>query len=109
MAEPATCQVRPADRYSPMRRVRRVHFVGIGGAGMGGIAEVLHTLGFEVTGSDLVTGMMTARLPALIAAGASERDLVEVLSGDGEKAGALLSGYTNIGDEAKAYLKSIIR
>ena len=55
----------PADRYSPMRRVRRVHFVGIGGAGMGGIAEVLHTLGFEVTGSDLAAGLMTARLRSL--------------------------------------------
>lgn len=35
-----------------MRRVRKLHFVGIGGAGMSGIAEVVKTLGFEVTGSD---------------------------------------------------------
>ncbi|MGI9333945.1 MAG: UDP-N-acetylmuramate--L-alanine ligase [Gammaproteobacteria bacterium] len=48
-----------------MRRVRRVHFVGIGGAGMGGIAEVLHNLGFVVTGSDLKAGAMTQRLAAL--------------------------------------------
>lgn len=34
-------------------RVRRLHFIGIGGAGMGGIAEVLHNLGFQVSGSDL--------------------------------------------------------
>ena len=47
------------------RRVRRLHFVGIGGAGMGGIAEVLHTLGFEVSGSDLNASHMTRRLQAL--------------------------------------------
>ena len=35
------------------RRVKRLHFVGIGGAGMSGIAEVLHAMGFAITGSDL--------------------------------------------------------
>ena len=65
MAEPAPRQPHLADRYSGMRRVRRVHFVGIGGAGMGGIAEVLHTLGLEVTGSDRTAGAMTARLRGL--------------------------------------------
>lgn len=65
MAEPAPRQVPLADRYPGMRRVRRVHFVGIGGAGMGGIAEVLHTLGLEVTGSDRTAGAMTARLHGL--------------------------------------------
>jgi len=35
-----------------MRRIRRIHFVGIGGAGMCGIAEVLLNLGYEVSGSD---------------------------------------------------------
>jgi len=44
-------QVRPSP--SLMHRVRRIHFVGIGGAGMSGIAEVLSNLGFEVSGSDL--------------------------------------------------------
>ncbi|MCP5150553.1 MAG: UDP-N-acetylmuramate--L-alanine ligase [Ectothiorhodospiraceae bacterium] len=48
-----------------MRRVRRVHLVGIGGAGVGGIAEVLHTLGFAVSGSDLRDSNMTRRLRAL--------------------------------------------
>ncbi len=47
-----------------MGRIRRVHFVGIGGAGMSGIAEVLHNLGFEVTGSDLREGPAVARLRA---------------------------------------------
>jgi UDP-N-acetylmuramate--alanine ligase len=44
------------------RSVRRVHFTGIGGAGMGGIAEVLHTLGFEVSGSDIGANAMTRHL-----------------------------------------------
>ena len=33
-------------------RVTNIHFVGIGGVGMSGIAEVLHNLGFKVSGSD---------------------------------------------------------
>lgn len=41
---------------------RRIHFVGIGGAGMSGIAEVLCTLGYTVTGSDLHPSRATARL-----------------------------------------------
>jgi UDP-N-acetylmuramate--alanine ligase len=48
-----------------MGRVRRVHFVGIGGAGMSGIAEVLHNLGYEVSGSDLRENTVTRRLEAL--------------------------------------------
>lgn len=55
----------PADHDVWMRRVRRVHFIGIGGAGMGGIAEVLHTLGFRVSGSDLHANAMTRRLENL--------------------------------------------
>jgi len=42
---------RPAPNL--MHRVRRIHFVGVGGVGMCGIAEVLLNLGFEVSGSDL--------------------------------------------------------
>ena len=48
-----------------MRRVRRIHFVGIGGVGMGGIAEVLHNLGYEVSGSDLQHNALTRRLAGL--------------------------------------------
>jgi len=44
------------------KRGRRVHFIGIGGAGMGGIAEVMHRLGYAVTGSDLQKNGMTRRL-----------------------------------------------
>jgi len=44
---------------------RRVHFVGIGGIGMSGIAEVLLTLGYDVSGSDLVESETTRRLAEL--------------------------------------------
>jgi UDP-N-acetylmuramate--alanine ligase len=46
-------------------RKRRVHFVGIGGIGMSGIAEVLLTLGYVVSGSDLVESETTRRLARL--------------------------------------------
>jgi UDP-N-acetylmuramate--alanine ligase len=49
----------------PMHRIRRVHFVGIGGVGMSGIAEVLANQGFEVSGSDLVTSRSTRHLEKL--------------------------------------------
>lgn len=45
-----------------MRRVRRIHFVGIGGAGMAGIAEVLLNQGYQVSGSDIAENASTARL-----------------------------------------------
>jgi len=45
-----------------MGRVRCVHFVGIGGAGMSGIAEVLHNLGYTVSGSDMCGNSVTRRL-----------------------------------------------
>jgi UDP-N-acetylmuramate--alanine ligase len=50
---------------APMRRVRRVHFVGIGGSGMAGIAEVLLNLGYQVSGSDLKLSAATQRLAKL--------------------------------------------
>lgn len=43
-------------------KVKRIHFVGIGGSGMSGIAEVLLNLGFEVSGSDLAGSATTERL-----------------------------------------------
>jgi UDP-N-acetylmuramate--alanine ligase len=46
-------------------RVRHVHFVGIGGIGMSGLAEILHTLEFEVSGSDLRGNETTRRLAEL--------------------------------------------
>ena len=51
------------DRF--MRRIHKVHFVGIGGAGMSGIADVMHTLGYDVSGSDLASNTVTERLKSL--------------------------------------------
>lgn len=48
-----------------MHKVQRIHFVGIGGAGMCGIAEVLHNLKFEVSGSDATETATTKRLSDL--------------------------------------------
>ncbi len=49
-------------------KLQRVHFVGIGGIGMSGIAEVLLNLGYKVSGSDLRQSAVTARLISLGAA-----------------------------------------
>src|SRR5215467_1659802 len=46
-------------------KIQRVHFVGIGGIGMSGIAEVLLTLGYKVSGSDLKLSAVTHRLARL--------------------------------------------
>ena len=48
-----------------MRRVRKIHFVGIGGSGMNGIAEVLLNQGYAISGSDLVQSWTTDRLSNL--------------------------------------------
>ena len=46
-------------------KIQRIHFVGIGGIGMSGIAEVLLNLGYKVSGSDLKKSAVTARLMSL--------------------------------------------
>ena len=48
-----------------MRRVKRIHFIGIGGAGMAGIAEVLLNQGYYVVGSDVADNANTRRLQAI--------------------------------------------
>jgi UDP-N-acetylmuramate--alanine ligase len=45
--------------------VKHIHFVGVGGAGMSGIAEILHNLGYTVSGSDLADSATTRRLAGL--------------------------------------------
>ena len=45
-----------------MRRIERIHFVGIGGAGMCGIAEVLLNTGYQISGSDIQSSKVTKRL-----------------------------------------------
>jgi UDP-N-acetylmuramate--alanine ligase len=46
-------------------KVKRIHFIGIGGTGMNGIAEVLFNLGYEVSGSDIKESVVTAHLKKL--------------------------------------------
>jgi UDP-N-acetylmuramate--alanine ligase len=60
------------------QKVQRIHFVGIGGVGMGGIAEVLLNLGYPISGSDLQENRMThhlASLGAKIATGHGARNV----------------------------------
>lgn len=52
-------------RVPEMRRIKRIHFVGIGGAGMSGIAEVLLNQGYQISGSDLKESDVTKRLSAM--------------------------------------------
>ncbi|WP_448565669.1 UDP-N-acetylmuramate--L-alanine ligase [Thalassotalea ganghwensis] len=63
-----------------MRRVSSIHFVGIGGAGMGGIAEVLLNEGYQITGSDIGENAVVQRLRALgakIAIGHHEDNILD--------------------------------
>src|SRR5260370_821630 len=48
-------------------KIQRIHFVGIGGIGMSGIAEVLLNLGYKISGSDLKRSLVTDRLKTLSA------------------------------------------
>ena len=62
--------------------VNRIHFVGIGGTGMNGIAEVLVTLGYRVTGSDVAYNAATQRLEALGVTIFHEHDARNVIGAD---------------------------
>ena len=55
----------PDEFTGGLGRVKHVHFVGIGGAGMSGIAEVLHNLGYIISGSDKNDNKVTRRLRSL--------------------------------------------
>jgi UDP-N-acetylmuramate--alanine ligase len=63
-------------------KVKRVHFVGIGGSGMSGIAEVLLTQGYEVSGSDVALSATTRHLSALGAKIAAAHDARNVAAAD---------------------------
>ncbi|MGC3982638.1 MAG: UDP-N-acetylmuramate--L-alanine ligase [Steroidobacteraceae bacterium] len=65
MSEPLNSIVKDSTMKDRMRRIHTIHFVGIGGAGMGGIAEVLINLGYAVQGSDLKPNTVTRRLQSL--------------------------------------------
>ncbi|MBQ9274520.1 MAG: UDP-N-acetylmuramate--L-alanine ligase [Succinivibrio sp.] len=55
----------PGPAVPLMHKIKRIHFVGIGGAGMCGIAEVLHNEGYTVSGSDRQVSAVTNRLATL--------------------------------------------
>ncbi|MGF1642613.1 MAG: UDP-N-acetylmuramate--L-alanine ligase [Thiotrichales bacterium] len=57
--------MRPYSEIGLAHRIGRLHFVGIGGSGMGGIAEVFLNLGYQVSGSDLAENAVTRRLQEL--------------------------------------------
>src|SRR5579864_8937396 len=61
-------------------KIQRIHFIGIGGIGMSGIAEVLLNLGYKVTGSDLRHSSVTERLMKL-GASITEGHRAENISG----------------------------
>jgi len=65
-----------------MRRINRVHFVGIGGSGMSGIAEVMLSLGYEVQGSDLKKNASVRRLERQGASVFVGHDAMNVLHAD---------------------------
>jgi UDP-N-acetylmuramate--alanine ligase len=65
MTMPNTVEQRARHGAESMGRVRHLHFVGVGGAGMSGIAEVMLNLGYQVSGSDLKQGAVTERLRGL--------------------------------------------
>ncbi|MCL5050415.1 MAG: UDP-N-acetylmuramate--L-alanine ligase [Firmicutes bacterium] len=60
-----TTKTNANSRVPGMRRVKRIHFVGIGGAGMAGIAEVLLNQGYDISGSDIADNANTSRLRSL--------------------------------------------
>lgn len=66
----------------PMHRVNNVFFIGIGGVGMSGIAEVMLNLGFNIYGSDQSSNIATQRLQALGAKIYSEHDSSQVVDMD---------------------------
>ena len=65
-----------------MGRVKHIHFVGVGGAGMSGIAEVLHNLGYQVSGSDIRENQATEHLQKLGIAIHLEHDQANINGSD---------------------------
>jgi UDP-N-acetylmuramate--alanine ligase len=61
----ACLDCRSETKFQMFAKIQRIHFVGIGGIGMSGIAEVLLNLGYQISGSDLRNSAVTERLAAL--------------------------------------------
>jgi len=63
-------------------KIQRIHFVGIGGIGMSGIAEILLNLGYKISGSDLKSSAVTERLAALCATIFDGHDAANIAGSD---------------------------
>ena len=63
-------------------KVSQIHFVGIGGSGMSGIAEVLLTLGYRISGSDVAESAVTRRLTGLGARVVYGHDAMHIAGAD---------------------------
>ena len=61
------------------RRIKHVHFVGVGGIGMSGLAELLHNQGYRTSGSDLREGPALERLRSLFAALEAKEQLLKLV------------------------------
>jgi len=81
------------------RKIRQIHFVGIGGIGMSGIAEVLLNLGYRVTGSDLRASRATERLAGL-GATVTVGHQVENIAGADVVVTSTAVGHANVEAEA---------
>ena len=92
-----------------MRRIRNIHFVGIGGAGMGGIAEVLINLGYLVHGSDLKANAVTRRLQGLGARVVIGHDPANVADADVVVASTAVSTDNSEIIEARARRIPVVR
>ena len=68
--------------FNRMRRTRCIHFIGLGGVGMSGIAEVLLTEGYQISGSDLTDSAVLSRLKKLGATVYIGHDSSQVLDAD---------------------------
>jgi UDP-N-acetylmuramate--alanine ligase len=69
------------DQDLARKRIKRIHFIGIGGAGMSGIAEVIANLGYEVSGSDIASNAVTQRLQDMgctVYKGHNKRNISEI-------------------------------
>ena len=64
MSPTSPSQAKKLIKVPEMRRIKHIHFVGIGGAGMCGIAEVLSNQGYKVSGSDNKASKTTTQLEA---------------------------------------------
>jgi UDP-N-acetylmuramate--alanine ligase len=92
-----------------MRRIRRIHFVGIAGVGMAGIAQVLLTEGYDISGSDLVSNHLTESLKASGAKIYSQHDAAYIEKADVVVVSSAISSNNPEIVEAKAKRIPLVR